>query len=395
MTIQANKGEWTELYVLIKLIAEGQLSQSDINLNPDPENVYQIVKGYKEEPNCHFELCRSNSEIKIYKVTQSTKICLHQYSFEEFEEISNSIFNGIKNGRGRSFRLPQIENFIDENEFQTARAGSEKKADIKLRIYDHRLACETDLGFSIKSLLGQDSTLFNTGPGNNFIYQIKGLPEGFNIDQFNSETYDSKPRISSRLQKLLNESIITFNKIQSDQLNKNLRMLDGDLPEILSWYLYYRFLTKKSSIIELTEILENEDPLNFYNNKQSEQRLYEYKIKRFLVESAMGMTSEAVWLGEYDSFGGVIIAKNDGEIVCFHIYDFNILRNYLINNTRLEQAATGESNITPGYPDRTAKKKFYYGWLYKEDNKFFIKLNLQVRFRTPHKNQKIQRNNLF
>ncbi|MBK6354907.1 MAG: HpaII family restriction endonuclease [Saprospiraceae bacterium] len=45
--------------------------------------------------------------------------------------------------------------------------------DIKLRIYDHRLAKEADLGFSIKSLLGEDSTLFNTGHGNNFIYRIK------------------------------------------------------------------------------------------------------------------------------------------------------------------------------------------------------------------------------
>ena len=108
--------------------------------------------------------------------------------------------------------------------------------------------------------------------------------------------------------------------------------------------------------------------------------MYVYKLKKFLAESAMGMTSENIWLGEYDSFGGVIVAKNDGDIVCFHIYDFNLFRNYLLNNTKFEQASTGEDETHPGLENHNAKKKYYFGWLYEENGSHYIKLNLQIRF---------------
>ena len=39
--LKGNKGEWSELYVLVSLLAEGKLFQSDFELNKDLNNVYQ------------------------------------------------------------------------------------------------------------------------------------------------------------------------------------------------------------------------------------------------------------------------------------------------------------------------------------------------------------------
>ena len=47
--VKGNKGDWSELYVLIKLIADGTLYQSDINLNKDLNNVYDVIKAFKNE----------------------------------------------------------------------------------------------------------------------------------------------------------------------------------------------------------------------------------------------------------------------------------------------------------------------------------------------------------
>ena len=241
---------------------------------------------------------------------------------------------------------------------------------------------ETDLGFSIKSLLGGDSILFNTGAGNNFIYSVENKLHESILD-FNKRTY--KPdggvsKITYRLQELINlEANINFKSIQSNQLWMNLKLVDGDLPEILAWALFYRWIYRESSLKNVSELLEKKDPLNFYNNKISEQKLYEYKLKRFLTEAAMGMTSETPWLGRYDSFGGVTIAKSDGDIVCFHIYDFNLFRNYLLDNTKFEQPSTGEDGLNPGNP-REKGKNYYYGWLYEEESELGFKINLQIRF---------------
>lgn len=382
MSFSYNKGEWSELYVLITLLAEGKLYQSDYNLNKDLNNVYDIIKAYKNQNDYVFEFVR-NDEVKLYELFKGNKILKTTFSVKELSGLSKVLYKGIIKGKGKSFKIVEMNDFINASSIQSLKAKSSEKADIKLRIYDHRLAKETDLGFSIKSLLGGNSTLFNTGPGNNFVYKIDNFEKN-TVSDFNERTYEPEGNISKitcRLHELKQMgSTIKFSHVQSEQLWKNLKMVDGDLPEILAWALYYRYYYQTLSLKKVTDILEIKDPINFYTGKISEQKLYEYKIKRFLSEVSMGMTSETPWLGEYDSFGGVIIAKNDGDIVCFHIYDFNLFRNYLLENTVFEQAATGEDSINPGTYSGTAKKKYYYGWLFEEDEELFIKINLQIRF---------------
>lgn len=383
--IKGNKGEWSELYVFTKLLAEGKLYQSDINLNRDENNYYEVTKAYREESNSLFEYQR-NSEISIYRIENNNRVLLGELSLDYFSNKSKDILNGIINGSGKSFEIENINNFIQETGIKKLTALVTSKSDIKLRIYDHRLSKETDLGFSIKSLLGQDSTLFNTGSGNNFIFEIENNLK-ISVDEFNKDTYKPEKKISkitARLQKIKNELglEINFKEIQSKQLWRNLKMIDGDLPEVLAYALLYRWLERDASLLKISEILEEKDPLNFYNGEKSNQKLYEYKLKRFLAECAMGMTSETPWQGVYDATGGVIISKKDGDIVCFHIYDFNLFREYLINNTMFEQPSTGEDEANPGFI-RTKKgtKKYYYGWLYEENDKLYFKINLQIRFK--------------
>lgn len=386
--LKGNKGDWTEVYVLIKLIAEGKLYQSDINLSKDTGNVYEIIKGYKSEQSYDLEFER-DTHIRLSKLVNENKFLIGEFEVSYFENLSKILLDGINNGKGRSFSIDNILKDFENFEIEKIKANSSSKADIKLRIYDHRLAKETDLGFSIKSLLGSKSTLFNTGYGNSFIYKIDDkLKE--TVQSFNERTYDPSKFKQGKISKItyrLNElhkfkCNINYKEIESRQLWKNLKMIDGDLPEILSYALYYRYKNSERSLKKVSDILEEKDPLNFYDGAKSEQKLYEYKLKKFLAESAMGMTSETPWLGEYDSFGGVIIAKKDGDLVCFHIYDFNLFRNYLLNNTVFEQPSTGEDENNPG--NRSNKKnvkKYFYGWLVKSDESLEFKINLQIRFK--------------
>lgn len=380
--LKGNKGEWSELYVLIKLIADGKLYQSDSYLNKDQNNVYDVVQAIKEESRYDL-IFKRDDQIIVNKISDGTVSQLALKTPAEFQSLALSLLHGIKNGRGKSFSIDSLEDDLTKLAVKTVKARSDSKADIKLRIYDHRLAKEADLGFSIKSLLGSDSTLFNPNDKTNFIYEIDNFacPD---LNSFNASTYAPAGNVSKITHRV--ESIFSaggnfrFVEIQSKQLWKNLKMIDGDMPAIVGYALLYRWLYRKSDLKEVTGLLEEKDPLNFYDGEESEQKLYEYKIKKFLVESAMGMTSEAVWHGEYDSFGGVIIAKNDGDVVCFHIYDFNLFRNYLLNNTKFEQPATGEDEDNPGFP-RIGGKKYYYGWLYTEDDRQKFKINLQIRFK--------------
>jgi hypothetical protein len=382
--LTGNKGEWSELYVLTYLLSEGKLFQSDINLERENENYYEIVKAYKDEVAHTLEFERKD-HIYLTLIEQESKNTINKFTSDYLKKISQELYLGIINGKGKSFKIPSVESFLNNSKIQKLTAKTNSKSDLRLRIYDHRLAKESDLGFSIKSLLGEDSTLFNTGTGNNFIYKI--IPKkDISIQKFNQQSYKPSGGISKltyRLQELINQysSDIVFQNIQSAQLWRNLKMVDGDLPEIISHCLLYRWVHRTPILSELVNILEEKDPLNFYNGENSIQKLYEYKIKKFLAECAMGMTSETPWHGVYDATGGVIICKKDGDVVCFHIYDFNLFRDYLLKNTKFEQPSTGEDEENPGFP-RTTKgtKKYYYGWLYENNNELFFKINLQIRF---------------
>lgn len=385
MALKGNKGEWSELYVLVKLLAEGKLYQSDVNLERDEENVYDVIKAYKKEIAYSLEFVREQQQLEVYKiVNDQDKELVASFRYDILTQIAENICEEIINSHQRTFFIQNANDFIQNALITKIKADPSTKADIKLRIYDFRLAKETDLGFSIKSLLGGDSTLFNTGPGNNFIYKVN-LEFPINVSNFNIETYNGPKGISKityRLQELeRNGAQFSYKSIQSSQLWRNLKMVDGDLPEILGWALYYRWKERISSLKEISLILEERDPLGFYVSGINDQRFYEYKIKKFLTEAAMGMTSETPWTGEYDSFGGIILAKKDGDVLCFHIYDFNIFRNYLLENTFLEQAGTGEDPQNPGNKKSGAGKKYYYGWLYEEDHEYNFKINLQVRFK--------------
>ncbi|HQM85520.1 MAG TPA: HpaII family restriction endonuclease [bacterium] len=384
--LTGNKGEWSELYVLISLLATGRLYQSDMNLNRNENDYYEIVEGYKKERNYNLSFSRAEGTVSIYKIIGEQNELIETIPINQLVDLSNTLYNGILAGSGRSFRINSVEDFLQRIEVVTVKGRSSEKADIKLRIYDHRLAREEDLGFSIKSLIGGQSTLFNPGPGTNFIFDVISNNH-FDSNSFNRETYSnnsSVSKISNRIRRLLDDgNRLQFNSVQSDQLWKNLKMIDGNLPEIMAFALYYRYLHRTTALIDVVNLLEENDPLGFYGRGRSEQRFYEYKVTRFLTECAMGMTAENVWMGEYDRFGGVIVAKHDGDVVVFHIYDFNLLRKYLINNTAFEQASTGEDEERPGNPKVGRNvKKYYYGWIFEEDNgNKKMKINLQIRFR--------------
>ena len=254
----------------------------------------------------------------------------------------------------------------------------------KNRILIYNLMSETKIEFDsdIMTLVGENSALFNAGTGTNFIYEVVP-PKGVEIDveRFNAETYPIKSRVAARIQSLLHNynCSMSFVKTQSNCLYQNLRTIDGDMPDLLARMLIARYEQDMTSIKDVTQYITRVNPYGFDIKLHGE--VYQYKVKRFLQDCAMGMTPETPWTGIYDATGGQIVVKESGEVVCYHIYEINRFLDYLYKSTKFEGPSTSEDNRHPGYPRPDAKKKFFYGWLYKENEHYYIKLNLQIRFK--------------
>jgi hypothetical protein len=140
-------------------------------------------------------------------------------------------------------------------------------------------------------------------------------------------------------------------------------LIDSALPNILGQLLLIFNTTNKSKISDLISEVNRINPMKF--NLEHNHPFYTYKIKRFLTDIALGMMPSKVWTGELDATGGYLIVKEDGEVLCYHIYNRNEFEDYLFYNTKFETASSTRHG---------------FGTLYKEVDELYFKLNLQIRF---------------
>ena len=120
----ANKGEWSELYVFLKLLREGKLYLADRNLNKISDKFLEIIKIIRGNMNYFV-----GNEIKIF--------CNDEYymsvSLEELDYFSKKIFENISKSQQDdmgAFKIADISDFLNEIKVDKIKAPSKDKVDI-------------------------------------------------------------------------------------------------------------------------------------------------------------------------------------------------------------------------------------------------------------------------
>ncbi len=356
--ITGNKGEWSEIYTLFKLLGDKQLFLGNKEIEKLESIVYPILRVLRTENNGDFQYSIQDEIILISGEEEVLKI-----EISEFKQKAKFLLEKIKENKERTFSVPGIEEFMQSINCISLKASSTAKTDITIVVHDQRTNQQPTLGFSIKSQLGSPSTLLNAGKTTNFIFKISNTKlTSSQIEDINS--ISSRSKIMDRINAVLDSNgQFDFVKTEKQVFSNNLILIDSKLPEILSQIVYEFYSSKKSSILDLVENTNSKNPLNF--DVSNEHKFYEYKIKRFLTDIALGMMPSKVWTGQYDATGGYLIVKENGDVLCYHIYNRNEFENYLFNNTKLDTASSNRHD---------------FGSIYKENGKLFFKLNLQIRF---------------
>ncbi len=353
--LKGNKGEWSEIYTLLKLLSDTEIHVGDENLDKIPNLFYPIIKILRDESNGRFSY--SLKDDLVFISHNNSKFSIPIFEFKEKAEI---LLTKIKKAHHSSFEVPEIEDFLSKIKCNTLKAKSTSKTDIKIIIHDLKTNLYPELGFSIKSQLGSPSTLLNASKATNFIYTLSKKITEQEINNFNTiKGFNKKFEFLNN-----SDCRLIFHKTESPIFGNNLTLIDSYLPEIMSFLTVQFYSTKTNSISELTTQTRTLNPMNYDLNFQ--HNFYEYKIKHLLTDIALGLMPAKVWNGQYDATGGYLIIKEDGDILAYHIYNKNEFENYLFNNTKLETAST---------------KRHDFGKIYEENGKQYLKLNLQIRFK--------------
>lgn len=360
MALTGNKGEWSEIYALFKLLGEGVVYAGNQDLERIQDLFYPILRILRRDQE-NIDFCREESLV-IIQTPEGEE--LMRIPATVFLAQAENLLIAIRQGKS-AFPVPAAESFMKSIHCHTLKAKSSDKTDIRIVLHDRRTRLNSEMGFSIKSQLGGKSTLLNASKATNFSFKIVDTQlSDKEIEIINA--IDTKAKVLDRIKAIKQHGgRLVFDRIDNATFAGNLTMLDGDLPRLLSHVLLTQSETEQNMLKVLVQKLAESNPLG-YNTRQPSS-FYEYKIKHLLTATALGMMPATPWTGKFDANGGYLVVKQDGEILCYHFYDRNRFEDYLFANAFLERSDTSRHE--------------YASIVKNTDGSLSFKLNLQIRLK--------------
>lgn len=354
--IKGNKGEWSELYVLLYLLGTGRLYAANEKVQRLQDVYFPILKIMRDDTRGRVDyLISGETEVEIFINGESSG----RLPSNLFKQEAAALYHAIELGANRAFPVDRTEAFMQRIAAYRLAAPSSDKTDITLQVHDIHTGYDPIMGFSIKSELGNPPTLLNASGATNFVYSISGISDQ---DMAEINAIDTRTKILDRIEAIYKKGgQISFEHSANETFSMNLMLVDSRMEEIVAEMLLYSYRTNTVDCTDIMSHLDKENPLGFPRDG-----FYSFKFKKLLSAIALGMKPSALWDGIDEANGGYIIVSSDGEVLAYHLYNRNFFEQYLIDNTRLERASTTRHN---------------YAVIYKENGNFYMNLNLQIRFK--------------
>lgn len=354
--LKGNKGEWSEFYVLLYLLGTRKLYAADEKLDKIAGFYFPIKKIIRNDtPSKPINFVLEGvDKVEIYLNTKLSRTM----TSKEFEKEAKSLYDKICKGKN-TFNIPGSENLLKDMELERLTAPSTEVTDIKMEVSDTTTGIDQIMGFSIKSYIGGSPTLLNASGATNFVYEVLNLTD---TQMKDVNSINTRTKILDRINKIKEYGgKIKYCKMSNDVFSGNLSMIDSRMEDVLSVLLLHSYEENELDCKNNIDYLKTTNPLECRRID-----FYEHKFKDFLCAKALGLEPSIKWMGEDNSNGGYIVVKSDGDVLAYHLYNRDKFRQYLLDNTKLERAST---------------TRHKYATIYKEDDKMYINLNLQIRFK--------------
>ena len=351
--LRGNRGEWSEIYAFLRLLADGKIFAADADINKIELMFFPILNIIREEvKGKRYEYCLAETAVNIYRNDD----LILSLSSEQFHSEAVELLERIKASTS-AFGSVETEAFMNSIYVNKLKAPSTDKSDINIGLHDIFTGYKQVVGFSIKSELGSPPTLLNAGHTTNFIYKVCGLQPS-SVEMINAIA--TKSKIKDRITAIRKiGGTLEYFDMYSPVFEENLIMIDSRMPIIVATMVsgYYRGVS--STCEALTNYAVEVNPLGL------NAEFYKHKVKELLCAVALGMVPGTKWTGFDEASGGYIIVKTNGDVLAYHIYNRDAFKEYLLKNTRF---------------DTPSSSRHGFGVIEEQNGQIFMKLNLQIRF---------------
>jgi len=331
LTKKKNKGEWAETLSLLKILSSPDWKISKGNKFGEKTDEFLKVEEIKAS---------LNSKI-IYRNISETEFLINQkiHQKKDFEEIFSAFFEEVLNAKEQTFLIKNkdVKDFLETTELP-GKASSSVKADLVVK-FEGENSFE---GASLKSSIGGLSTLVNSTKHTLISYDLT-TNENFNLSEANPKGRDKYIKSAE----YVDENTSNWDStIESDIYRESLIGIDEDLPELLGSLLFYSYLCRPPTFI------------NIFENYAFIDREKEI-IKEFLEASFCGLMPSKKW----DSFKEckcLVDIKKDQSLLLYR-YEENdsTLKDFLFNTVKFETPSSKNSGIKEIVKTVDKRKKLF------------------------------------
>lgn len=405
---QFNRGEWTEAYVFMRLLGEGRIYGASPELTKDDSTYIDIINIIRDERNKMLIFERFIDENKAYVRASKDGESIKVVTAPELTQYAQVLYNKIKDFKAnRVGCVTEVQNYleslgIDSPKANLSDSAKEKygsKTDVIITSEDSLDHSRTTGGFSIKSHIGSSATLFNSSQTSGFTFKVVGC------DERGMHELNAKDGFLSILNDIKDRYSLEYVGCRNETFEQNISIVDSRMEEILSAAIlvqasyYGDFGSSVKAICNKVVVL---NPINVRNP----QIFYPVKFKEFLFDAFAGLTASSTWNGRKRLTGGYIDVSRSGEMLYYRAISDDIFCNYLFENTYFDRPDRGmlkdlaiakakaykegrvlserEENAyiyLNGESGTKKAKKGDFGYVYSKDDKYYIDINFQIRFR--------------
>lgn len=236
----------------------------------------------------------------------------------DIRKAAEAIFEQIASGANSAFAVPFAQKILQNLGLSSMKADSSQKIDIQLELPSMGGGQDLLLGFSIKSQMGSSSTLLNHSGATAAIFNVPRLLGS-------TENYYDSIRLG------YTDEELTFDAFANTNFQDNLEFFGSDFPKKLADLVKaYLFAGTSRSLREQVILWAGE------NGGQIAEEKLKFQLKSFLRAVALGLRPSKLWAGELDGYGGYIVVKRDGEVMCLHLENDEAFKTYLYENTKFD-----------------------------------------------------------
>ncbi|MDR0892560.1 MAG: HpaII family restriction endonuclease [Mediterranea sp.] len=352
----ATKKEWCELYAFFRLLADGQatLGTADAKAGDTVWPVAMVQRTERDgKRNYYIE--------KEYVRAQSEDGTVIRLLREDVATAATLILAAVKEATDNEVASPDgVEEFLDEAKIYDLEAQTDDRTDLSVAFWHPEaplcgLVVRSRLSVMNPLLEGSAANLKLEQSGIKFanptVNKINAVPEGPN------EVADRMGLIE-RL-----GGVLKYADVADRVFRCNLLMMDLHFPRLLAEMVRTMHLEGITRTSELVEVMKQRNPLKIKDELIQKHRFYEYKVKQFLLALMLGMRPAKIYTGQNSAVEGVLLLNGDGELLCYHKEEEEVMGEFLLRNTRLEKGSL---------------KKDKYGYLERENGTYYFKLNARI-----------------